>query len=57
MAIVKCDFERCMYNKESKCVLREVEIDALTMCASYCVITQPEDWVARERERITRPSS
>ena len=51
MADVICEFQRCEYNKKSKCALREVEIDALTMCASYLVITHPEDWVAQEIER------
>ena len=50
--MILCEFEYCIYNKETVCQLvSELEIDRRGMCANCVIVKLPGDCVEREKER------
>jgi len=48
---MQCENEYCVYYKENKCVLEQVEIDSLGMCATCIRISLDESFLLEERKR------
>ena len=46
-----CEFDYCIYNKDYKCILDEIEINTVGMCASCIVISLDWDFLESEKER------
>jgi len=40
--IMKCEFDYCIYNKESICILDEIQMDSLGMCESCEIVAVPK---------------
>jgi len=40
---MNCAFNYCVYNKESICILDDIEINCLGMCEECEIISIPED--------------
>jgi len=46
-----CEFDRCIYNREWKCLLDEVNINNLGMCDDCILISLDWDFLEAEKER------
>lgn len=51
MIALKCELEYCVYNKRSTCVLDEIEVNTLGMCALCTTLSFDADFLEREKER------
>ena len=48
---MKCDFDYCIYNTRSICVLDEIQIDSLGMCIEYEIVTIPKEILEKYKKR------
>ena len=49
---MNCEFEHCVYNRNSECVLNgRIEINAFGMCDSCILVSLDADFLSREKER------
>ena len=39
---MKCEFDYCIYNNKSTCILNEIQVDSLGMCKACEIVTIPE---------------
>ena len=46
-----CEFDYCIYNKESKCLLREIRIDSAGLCDSCEIVALPEKTLDLYKEK------
>ncbi|MCL2556025.1 MAG: hypothetical protein FWE03_03270 [Firmicutes bacterium] len=45
--MIRCEFKWCIYNKESECTIKEIEINSLGMC-DKCIMPNIEAGVLEE---------
>ena len=48
---MKCDFERCIYNRASGCTAGEIGITCMGMCDSCIVLSLDTEFIKREKDR------
>ena len=46
-----CKFEYCIYNRDSKCIADEQEIDSIGMCGTCIVVSINKHFVEEEKEK------
>ena len=47
---MNCEFDYCIYNNVSACILDEIQMDSLGMCDSCEVVTIPEEDLKKYKE-------
>ena len=47
---MKCEFDYCIYNKEYACILDEIQIDALGICASCEIVVIQKEIVEKYKK-------
>ena len=52
MIKMKCEFDYCIYNKNSRCTVAEPEINSVGMCEAAIVISLDKDFLEREKEAL-----
>ena len=40
---MRCEFDYCIYNNESTCILDEIQVDSLGVCEECEVVTIPKE--------------
>ena len=48
---MKCEYELCVYNNKSTCILDEVQMDSPGMCEACEVVTVPEDILVKYKQK------
>jgi hypothetical protein len=48
---MRCEFSFCIYNKNAKCILDEVEINAFGMCDDCIIVSVNADFIDAEKEK------
>ena len=46
-----CENELCIYNKEDRCSLREITLDAVGLCENCVIVELNEELIKKEKER------
>ena len=48
---MECEFEYCVYNRKSKCILDEIQINRLGMCEECEIAKIPEEILEKYKEK------
>jgi len=46
-----CVFEYCIYNKNSRCIVTDVEINAFGMCNTCIMVSFNKEFLEKEKEQ------
>ena len=39
---MKCECDYCVYNRDSTCIIDEIQINSLGMCEEYLIVSLPK---------------
>ena len=45
-----CEVNYCIYNKKSTCVLDSIQVNSTGMCASYEIVSVPEEVLGKYKK-------
>ncbi|MCL2884625.1 MAG: hypothetical protein FWF49_03995 [Oscillospiraceae bacterium] len=51
---MKCELDYCVYNRKNVCILDEIEVNGLGMCACCMTLSFTPDFLEQEKERQLR---
>jgi len=52
--MIKCKLELCIFNENGKCVVKEIDIDALGNCKSSLLVKIPTEEMSKYKENILK---
>ena len=48
---MECEFNYCIYNKDSICILEKITVDGLGMCEPREIVSMPEEDLQKYKEK------
>jgi len=47
-----CEFNHCIYNKNFKCIVEEIEINGLGMCDTCITVSLNYEFLEKEKQKV-----